>query len=238
MRIIAHRGFHYSLKDKDICPENTIESFQKAIDLNVDGIETDLRLSSQGELILSHSRAFNGDPVASLTRKELSDLAGYHVPILEELLEIVPEELLLNLDVKTSSCLGPTMELIENFPNLKFLISSFSHSLLHKFARLCLPYHAFYKHMENVEFGLLFANKPYKAKSFFESLPYLPNIEYFIWDIDIFDVALMKNVNEIAKTHGRELKHIVYGVQKEDFSGYNLDGIITEIPDHHVKVRS
>jgi glycerophosphoryl diester phosphodiesterase len=46
--VIGHRG------DSDFAPENTMGSFQLAVDKNTDGIETDLRLTYDGHIVLIH----------------------------------------------------------------------------------------------------------------------------------------------------------------------------------------
>ena len=50
---IGHRGA------KGYEPENTLISFQKAIDLNVDGIELDVHLSSDGKIMVIHDETID-----------------------------------------------------------------------------------------------------------------------------------------------------------------------------------
>ncbi|KYQ93519.1 hypothetical protein DLAC_06220 [Tieghemostelium lacteum] len=75
--ILSHRGSRYLL------PENTILAFQTAMDLGADVIETDVRLTSDGELVMFHDklvdRTTNGSGVVeSHTLQELRYLdAGY-----------------------------------------------------------------------------------------------------------------------------------------------------------------
>ena len=45
---IAHRG------GADLWPENTMQAFERAIALGVDGIEFDLQLSADGHLLIHH----------------------------------------------------------------------------------------------------------------------------------------------------------------------------------------
>ena len=49
--LAAHRG------DKFNYPENTIPAFESAISLGVDMIETDVRMSKDGELVLIHDKS-------------------------------------------------------------------------------------------------------------------------------------------------------------------------------------
>src|SRR5690349_1723944 len=71
--VIAHRG------DSAHFPENTIPSFDRAIDLAADAIEFDLRVSRDGEIVIIHDptvdRTTDGaGAVSSLTLAELKRL--------------------------------------------------------------------------------------------------------------------------------------------------------------------
>ena len=46
--VAAHRGW------SEKYPENTMEAYQAAIDLNVDQLEIDIRITKDGELVLIH----------------------------------------------------------------------------------------------------------------------------------------------------------------------------------------
>lgn len=61
MRRIGHRGA------KGHAPENTLESFEKALALGCDEIETDVWLIADGRLVISHDRP-NGDAFLTLDR--------------------------------------------------------------------------------------------------------------------------------------------------------------------------
>ena len=75
--VVGHRG------NSAHAPENTVESFRQALALGVDGVEFDVRLSAEGELIVMHDptvdRTTNGSGhVARLTLKQLREFdAGY-----------------------------------------------------------------------------------------------------------------------------------------------------------------
>ena len=49
----AHRGA------SGYAPENTLEAFQKAIELNADGIELDVQMTSDGQLVIIHDETLN-----------------------------------------------------------------------------------------------------------------------------------------------------------------------------------
>jgi glycerophosphoryl diester phosphodiesterase len=64
-RVIAHRG------DSAHAPGNSAEAFQRAIDAGVTHIETDVRLTADGILILEHDEDIGGLFVADATLAEL-----------------------------------------------------------------------------------------------------------------------------------------------------------------------
>lgn len=102
--VIAHRGASAAR------PENTLSAFQLAIDQRADMIETDLRLSRDGAIVIRH------DPdLASLgLHREVceTDLAqirsldaggGEKVPTLDEVLDRFGAQIAFNLEIKTGS---------------------------------------------------------------------------------------------------------------------------------------
>lgn len=110
-KIIAHRG--YSGK----YPENTMLAFQKAItEGNSDGIELDVQLSKDGEVVVFHDKTLErltGNPaeVSDLTAEELAEqdvgihfskeFAGEGIPSLREVLEYAKTQgFLLNIELK------------------------------------------------------------------------------------------------------------------------------------------
>ena len=119
--------------------ENTIESVQKAIELNVDGIEIDVFKSKTGELVVYHdpflSRLSNSNAfieqisLDSIKKVELK--GGYFIPTLKEIVDIIPEKIFLNIELKGQDTSFETNKIITNylkkynFPASKFIISSF-----------------------------------------------------------------------------------------------------------------
>ena len=47
--VLAHRGAN------KVAPQNTIPAFMKALEFNADGIETDVHLSKDGEIVICHN---------------------------------------------------------------------------------------------------------------------------------------------------------------------------------------
>lgn len=135
--IIGHRGAkgHY--------PENTLISFQKALAIGAGGIELDVRLSLDGEIIVIHDekvdRVTNGNGfVKDLFVSELKRLTikeTHSVPLLAEVLDACPN-CLINIELKVKQTAKPVVDLIEryisehNFSYNQFLVSSFDWTAL------------------------------------------------------------------------------------------------------------
>ena len=119
--------------------ENTIESVQKAIELNVDGIEIDVFKSKTGELVVYHdpflSRLSNSnafiEQISLDSIKKIELIGGYFIPTLKEIVDITPEKIFLNIELKGQDTAFETNKIIinylntYNFPVSKFIISSF-----------------------------------------------------------------------------------------------------------------
>ena len=107
----AHRGNKTSL------PENTMPAFRRAIEVGSDGIETDLRQTKDGVIVLIHDlmvdRTTDGTGrVCDMTLEELrafdagikfgEEYRGTRIPTLEEFIDLVADhdDLLLNLEIK------------------------------------------------------------------------------------------------------------------------------------------
>ena len=100
--VAAHRGW------RDEYPENTMSAFKAAIELGVDQIETDIRITKDGKLVLIHDaevdRTTNGTgKVCDYTLKDLKKLdagKGEQIPTVYELMELVKDHPTLTLDLE------------------------------------------------------------------------------------------------------------------------------------------
>lgn len=108
-QVIAHRGFSYQ------APENTLESFSLAAELGADGIELDVHLSKDGQIVVIHDdtvdRTGNGTgvvnemPFDDLRALDVSmgnpEYAGARIPTLEEVYHLLaPTSLSINVEIK------------------------------------------------------------------------------------------------------------------------------------------
>lgn len=135
---IGHRGA------KGYEPENTLVSFQKAIDLGVDGIELDVHLSNDNELVVIHddkiNRTTNGE--GFVTDFSLTELKSFHIgekhtiPTLKEVLNLVNQKCLVNVELKGNRTAKPVMAVVaeyvleKNWQFNHFLVSSFDWNAL------------------------------------------------------------------------------------------------------------
>ena len=147
---LAHRGF------SDEYPENTILAFEKAKEAGFDGIELDVQLSRDGELVVIHDeelKRVTGEPgfVWDYTLEELKQMkvlescacAVQRIPTLREYFEeIYPSEMITNIELKTSwneyrGIEEKVLALIDEFDvREKIWISSFNHFSALRFKRL------------------------------------------------------------------------------------------------------
>ncbi|MTI48597.1 glycerophosphodiester phosphodiesterase [Sporosalibacterium faouarense] len=146
--VIAHRGA------SGHAPENTMISFQKAIDMGADGIELDVHISKDDKLIVCHDervdRTTNGIGfIKDLTLDEIKKLdAGYwydkkyaneKIPTLEEVLYLFQgKDILINIELKNGIIQYDKIEekvirVLEKFKLMdRTIISSFNHYSLIK----------------------------------------------------------------------------------------------------------
>ena len=131
-------------------PENTLCSFQKALELGVDMIELDVYVLKTGELVVIHDdkvdRTTNGHGyVIDKSFKEIRSLdagQGEKIPTLNEVFGLVDKKVPINVELKGEGTAIPVAKLIEQYINDKgwteehFLVSSFDHPELKKFKEL------------------------------------------------------------------------------------------------------
>lgn len=142
----AHRG---SLTE---APENTVSAMKKAIAHDIQGIELDVQLTKDDRLVLIHEhhvRRFNQSikgTVRDYTLTELKQIdigssfsekfAHERLATLEEVLEIIPKDIVLNIEIKNAPVIYENIETIllaclhqyERMENI--IISSFDHQKL------------------------------------------------------------------------------------------------------------
>lgn len=111
--IIAHRGAS-ALCDH----ENTIESFQIAINIGADYAEFDIRRTKDHKLIVFHNPDFDGTPICELTYATLCEKTAkenYRVPLLEEVLALCSGKIKLDIELKESGYERRVVNLVKKY---------------------------------------------------------------------------------------------------------------------------
>ncbi len=115
MKVMGHRGARHE------APENTLPSIERALAAGVEGVEVDVHLSRDGELVVIHDetvdRTTDGQgAVAALSLAELRLLdagGGAPLPTLVEVLEAVRGRAELFVEIKAAGCEEPVVRAIE-----------------------------------------------------------------------------------------------------------------------------
>jgi len=115
VQVIGHRGL------AGLEPENTVRSFQRAIDLGVDYVECDVRLTPDGYLVLMHDetvdRTTNGfgrvDQIAFADLRRLDAGAGERVPTLQEFLDLIQGKCKAHVELKGDGTEDAVLLLLE-----------------------------------------------------------------------------------------------------------------------------
>ena len=134
--IIGHRGA------PALAPENTLPSFTRAVEERVNGVELDVH-RVDGRLVVIHDetvdRTSNGTGAlqsfsfAALRQLDFGD--GATIPTLEEVIEATSQDVLINIELKGQNTGRAVASLLPNYPNHRFMISSFSGIELDEFRK-------------------------------------------------------------------------------------------------------
>ncbi|WP_036730139.1 glycerophosphodiester phosphodiesterase [Peptoniphilus mikwangii] len=227
---IAHRGF------KSRYPENTMLAFKKAVETGADGIEFDVHLSKDGEIVIIHDERldrttdksgrimdFSLDELKSANAANLyKDIEFEAIPTLREYFEYISDKkLITNIELKTGIYWYDGIEekvyrMIKEFDiQDKIIISSFNHNSVLKMKEID----------KNIKCGLLVAcwlNKPWE---YVKKL----GVEYYHPAAYAVDKEMVKGLHD----NGIGI-NVWYGMEPYDFKttfDLGVDALITDYPD-------
>lgn len=107
--VLGHRG------DTRLVRENTIEAFRRALEVGADGVELDVRLSRDGQLVIHHDALLGGHRIRDLNLAELRELAGecgFRLPVLEDVLALADGRIWLDIEIKEVGIEGQVIRTI------------------------------------------------------------------------------------------------------------------------------
>ncbi len=167
---MAAKGFPYRTRPlhfghrgaPKVAPENTIASFQKAREMGADGVELDVMLCADGEVVVSHDfsvdRTTDGQGrVQDLALADLKALdagswfgpefSGERIPTLLEVVQWAGDDLLLNIELKnpgigTDGLESKVIAIVrEHKLEQRVVLSSFNPSVLRRIKQLAPALH-------------------------------------------------------------------------------------------------
>ncbi|MBD2212755.1 glycerophosphodiester phosphodiesterase [Nostoc linckia FACHB-104] len=231
--IIAHRG-GASIG----VVENTIDAFQKAINLGVPMAELDVRRTKDKYLVCHHDQSIGGKYLECLEYAEvlkISNSNGFTVPLLEEVLQLCCGKMNLDIELKEEGYEEDVLSLTKKyFRYSEFVIKSFNYISVTKIKRID----------PNVKVGLLLEGEEEEFKRF--------SIIQKV--LEIFpEYKILRSRLDFVSPHYRLLKFgflirmrllkkevYVWTVNEEkllkDLFKIKVDAVITDKPDVAMKV--
>lgn len=220
---IGHRGA------KGHVAENTLASFQKALDLGVHMIELDVHQCASGELVVLHDetidRTTSGSGLVSdlaLSQLKMVSIEVVHqVPTLVEVLELVDRKCVVNIELKGTNTAKATLDILATYIGEKhwqptdFILSSFDWLALEEVHRL----------NPNIPIGVLTATDIDLAIGFAK----------FVRAQAIHPYYHLLTTESVSKIKENQLKIFPWTINApEDIAvikALNVDGIISDYPD-------
>ena len=214
---IGHRGA------KGYVAENTLASFQKAIDLGCDGIELDVHLSKDGQIVVIHDDTIDRTTSAKgfVNEMTLKELKKYDIPMLQEVFKIVNNNILVNIEIKSYETIEKVIDFIEklildiNRNYNSILISSFNWEALQKVHSI----------NNKIQIGVLTENDLDKAQAFAKKINAYSINPYF----------KLLSSEKVLEMHQKGFKIFTWTVNSEEdvtfVKNLKVDAIISDFPD-------
>lgn len=236
-KIFAHRGA------SGYAPENTLPAFAMAEQQGADGIELDVQLTKDGEVVVIHDEKIDRTGtdrgyVRNYTLQELKNLSfhnqmeryrGVKIPTLREVLELVkPGKMQVNIELKTGIFWYPeieekTMKIVKDAGmEERVIYSSFNHYSVQKIRSLD----------EQAETAYLFGDVICDVEKYAEktSVNGLHPAVYHLYMSDFMERYRNSGLKVRVWTVNRE-------IDMKKFIEAELEAVITNYPDTALAVR-
>ena len=227
MWVLAHRGASKQ------APENTLKAFHLAIHQGADGIEFDTYQVAD-DIVVIHDRWVNRTTSGKglVTSMAVSDIRsldageGEHVPLICEVLKMLPPNAICNIEIKYLEDCEKWLKTVDlalaqsQISESNLIVSSFNHRWLRQLKTL----------RPTLPIGALTATYPENSVDFAKELS--------AWSVHMaMDVIDREFVDEV-KHLGRKV--LVYTVDNPEdmllLKSWGVDGIFTNLPDLAVTV--
>ena len=231
--ILGHRGA------PKLAIENSLTAFKKAVDIGVDGVELDIHMTFDNEIVVIHDETIESITNGQGYIKEMkfSELRKYNlvsnffdkakIPTLKEVLLKLKKCEIINIEIKNSVIKYPGIEkkAIELVKSLKLeenvIFSSFNHYSIKKIQEIA----------PQIKTGILYDSNIFEPWNYAKKLT-TKNIHPHFFTI---------NKKIVDQSHKNGLKVFVYGAntKKEIKTSLNIgvDAIITDFPKKAMKLR-
>ncbi len=111
---IGHRGA------PSLAHENTLDSFRKAIDTGMDGIELDVQFSADKKLVVYHDWSVECDSgeielIKNLSCSEIQKISlngneQNKIPLLADVLDVLNKKIIINIEIKSAHIINTNIE--------------------------------------------------------------------------------------------------------------------------------
>ncbi|NOU75886.1 glycerophosphodiester phosphodiesterase [Paenibacillus sp. LMG 31458] len=228
--IIAHRGA------KGMAPENTLAAFRLGLSQGCEGIELDVHLTADEEIVVCHdmtlNRTTNGKGL--IAEKSISEIKTYDaglwfgdefkgetVPTLDEVFDLVPDSIMINVEIKYSYDGRMEHKIVEFLRRRNRLnnviVSSFDHKCVRRI-----------KQMESeAKIGLLYQSKLIDPTAYARS-----------FDVEVYSLHpyfQMLDAEDVLKATKSGLYVYPYTANEVNdllhLTGLGVSGIITDFPE-------
>lgn len=219
-------------------PENTIQSFKKAIKLGVDAIELDIRKCKTGELVVIHDAKIDRTTrgcgfIKDLTLGQINSLYNddtyigdvKKVVTLEKALDVIDRKVKVIIEVKDRGVAKRLSKILsryikkKNWKTADFCVISFHHKEVFDFAKLS----------PGISVGLSFSKIPKDKSKFYRKTEKFNNVYCVVIDYKSIDSQF------VSEMHKKNMKVFVYTVNKKSdiikIKKLFVDGIISDYPD-------
>lgn len=225
-KIIGHRGGAAGY------PENTLSAFKKSVELKADGVEFDVQLTKDGEVVVIHDelidRTLSGEGLLKdYTLAELKEMSAGEffspefknekIPTLREVLEVVKDMEIIIIELKKylpyPGLEEKVLQIVDEFAlRDKVIISSFNHYSVQKIKKI----------QPTVKTAALLASKiinpsDYAFKRGFDGL----HMHFLTIDQEIINKAHFMGIHLVAYT-------VNYPSVAKELIEKNVDMIITD----------